>query len=204
MRNISFLRALMPPTRQDVLTATLLQAGKWWYLSELANHIGRPISSFQREIDALAQAGILERRVDGRRAYIKANENSPIFPELRGLMEKTTGVVPLLIEEMARFKNKIKWAFIYGSMARSEENAASDVDVMLVGEISTMDVMPALRRVEKTIGRAINETIFSEIDFRHSIERKDHFLRAVLRGKKIMLKGPEDELDAIARHAKSA
>jgi predicted nucleotidyltransferase len=205
MRKNTFLDALMPPTRQGVLAATLLQSGKSWYLSELAEHIGTRVSSLQREIEALVHAGILERHVDGRRTYVKADENSPIFPELRRLMEKTSGVIPLLIEEAARFKkNKIKWAFVYGSVARGEENAASDVDVMLIGEVTTMEIVPVFRRVEKVVGRPINETVFSERDFINSLKKKSHFLRTVMRGDKIMLKGSEDELDAVARNAQSA
>ena len=204
MRSDRFLDALMPPTRQGVLAATLLQPGKWWYLSEIADHIGTRVSSLQREIEALVQAGILERRVDGRRTYVKANENSPLFTELHGLMEKTSGIVPLLIEETTRLKNKIKWAFVYGSIARGEADTASDVDVMLIGKVSTMEIVPAFRRVEKVIGRPINETIFSERDFLDSLKKKNHFLRTVLRSDKIMLKGSEDELDTVARNAQSA
>jgi predicted nucleotidyltransferase len=204
MRINTLLDVLMPPTRQGILAATLLQPGKWWYLSELADHIGTRVSSLQREIEALAQAGILDRRIDGRRTYVKANENSPIFLELRGLMEKTTGIIPMLAEEINRFKNKIRWAFVYGSVARGEETAASDVDVMLIGDVSTMDIVPAFRRVEKVIGRPINETIFSERDFRDSLKKKNHFLRTVLRSDKIMLKGSEDELGTVARNAQSA
>ena len=204
MRTNGLLDALMPPTRRGVLAATLLQPGKWWYLSEIADHIGTRVSSLQREVEALVRTGILERRVDGRRTYVKANENSPIFTELHGLMEKTSGILPLLIEETARLTNKIKWAFVYGSVARGEADAASDVDVMLIGEVSTMEIVPAFRRVEKVIGRPINATIFSERDFRDSLKKKNHFLRTVLRSDKIMLKGSEDELDAVARNAQSA
>lgn len=194
----------MPPVRQRVLATTFLQPGKWWYLSEIAVHIGTRVSSLQREVEALVQSGILERRVDGRRTYVKANENSPIFPELHGLMEKTSGIIPLLSHEIARLKNKIKWAFIYGSLARGEADAASDVDVMLIGPVSTMDIVPVFRRVEKTVGRPINETIFNERDFRDSLKKRNHFLRTVLRGDKIMLKGSQDELDAVARDAQIA
>jgi len=204
MRSNGLLDALMPPTRQGVLAATLLQPGKWWYLSEIADHIGTRVSSLQREVEALVRTGILERRIDGRRTYVKANENSPIFTELHGLMEKTSGILPLLIEETARLKNKIKWAFVYGSVARGEADAASDVDVMLIGAVSTMEIVPAFRRVEKVVGRPINETIFSERDFLDSLKKKSHFLRTVLRSDKIMLKGSEDELDAVARNAQSA
>ena len=204
MRSNGSLNALMPATRQAILAATLLQSGKWWYLSELAGHIGTGVSSLQREIEALSKAGILDRRVDGRRTYVKANDTSPVFPELRGLMEKTTGVIPLLTKEIARFKNKIKWAFVYGSVARGEENAASDVDVMLIGDVSTMETVPVFRRIEKLVGRPINATIFSERDFRDSLKKKNHFLQTVMRGNKITLKGSEDELDPVARHAQSA
>jgi predicted nucleotidyltransferase len=204
MRSNGLLDALMPPTRQGVLAATFLQPGKWWYLSEIADHIGTRVSSLQREVETLVQAGILERRVDGRRTYVKANENSPIFPELHGLMEKTSGIIPLLSQEIARLKNKIEWAFVYGSVARGEADAASDVDVMLIGRVSTIDIVPVFRRVEKAVGRPINETIFNERDFRDSLKKKNHFLRTVLRGDKIMLKGSEDELDAVARDAQSA
>ncbi len=139
-----------------------------------------------------------------RRTYVKANEHSPVFPELRGLMEKTTGVFPLLTEEIARFKNKIKWALVYGSVARGEEDAASDVDVMLIGDMSTMEMVPVFRRIEKIVGRPVNETIFSENDFRDSLKKKNHFLNTIMRGDKIMLKGSENELDAVARNAQSA
>ena len=204
MRSNVTLDVLMPSTRQGILAATLLQPGKWWYLSEMADHIGTRVSSLQREIEALVQAGILDRRIDGRRTYVKANDNSPIFTELRGLMEKTAGIIPLLAKEIARFNNKIKWAFVYGSVARGEEDAASDVDVMLVGKVSTMDIVPVFRRIEKVVGRPINETIFSEKDFIDSLKKKSHFLRTVVGGNRIMLKGSEDELDAVARNAQSA
>lgn len=203
MRKDAFLDALMPPTRQGILAATFLQSGKWWYMSELASHIGTRVSSLQREIEALVRAGILDKRVDGRRTYVKANENSPIFPELRGLMEKTSGLIPLLTEAAARFKGKVKWAFVYGSIALGKESAASDVDVMLVGDVSTMDIVPVFRRVEKVVGRRINETIFSERDFMDSLN-KNHFLRNVMRGNKIVLKGSMDELAAVARLPESA
>ncbi len=182
MRSNGLLDALMPPVRQRVLATTFLQPGKWWYISEIAVHIGTRVSSLQREVEALVQAGILERRVDGRRTYVKANENSPIFPELRGLMEKTSGIIPLLRQEIAKLKTKIKWAFVYGSLARGETDAASDVDVMLIGPVSTMDIVPVFRRVEKAVGRPINETIFNERDFRDSLKKRNHFLRTVLRG----------------------
>jgi uncharacterized protein len=201
MRTESTLSALVSPTRQAILAATFLRPEKSWYLSELATHLGTRSSSLQRDVDSLVRVGILEKRVDGRRSYIKANEESPIFTEIRGLVEKTSGIVPMLQEAVGKLGKKIRWGFIYGSLARGEEGAGSDVDLMLIGTVSTMNVAPVLRRLEKMVDRQMNPTIFTEDDFAKNLAQKNHFLLTVMRGKKIMLKGAEDELEAVARSA---
>ncbi len=108
----------------------------------------------------------------------------------------------MLREAIASTKG-LKIGFIYGSVARGEEGAASDVDLMLVGSLSTMDISPKLRAVEKAVGRQINPTVFSRYEFAKSLMQKNHFLRTVMRNKKIMLVGTEDELEAVARGAQS-
>jgi hypothetical protein len=98
----------------------------------------------------------------------------------------------------------LKVAFVYESVARREEAAASDVDVMFIDNPSTMDISPKFRGVEKAVGRQINPTVFSLDGFTRSLTEKNHFLRTVMRNKKIMLVGTEDELEAIAREAQSS
>jgi predicted nucleotidyltransferase len=185
------------------MTTLFLRPDKEWYLSELASSLGTGPSSLQREIDALVRVGILEKRVDGRRIYVKANEDSPIFPELRGLIEKTSGIVPMLRDAVRRSKG-LKLGFIYGSLARGEEGARSDVDVMLVGDLSTMELNPRLRVVEVVVGRQINPTVFSLEEFVRKLVENNHFLRTVLRNKKIMLVGTEDELEELARRTEAS
>jgi predicted nucleotidyltransferase len=203
MRNDPTLRALLNPTRQGILTNLFLRPEKEWYLSELASSLGTGPSSLQREVDALVRVGILEKRVDGRRSYIKANEESPVFPELRGLIEKTSGLVPMLRDAVKKSKG-LRLSFIYGSVARGEEGATSDVDVLLVGRLSTMELTPRLRTVETAVGRQINPTVFSLEEFVRKLAEKNHFLRTVVRNKKIMLAGTEDELEELARRAEDS
>lgn len=202
MRKDSTLAALLSPTRQGVLTTLFLRPEKEWYMSELAASLGTGPSSLQREVDALVRVGILEKRVDGRRSYVKPNEGSPIFPELRGLIEKTSGIVPMLREAVKRTKG-LKIGFIYGSLPRGEEGAQSDVDVMLLGNVSTMELSPRLRAVEAAIGRQVNPTVFSLDEFTRKVSEKNHFLQAVLRNKKIMLVGTQNELEETARRAEN-
>ena len=132
MRKTAPLAALFPTVRGEVLAATLTQPDKWWYLSELAQFIGTRPSSLQRELKALVDGGILERRREGTRIYFKADTRSPMFPELRGLLDKTAGLLPTIRVTLEPFQARIDCAFVYGSVARRQDHARSDVDLLVV------------------------------------------------------------------------
>jgi predicted nucleotidyltransferase len=197
MRNYSVLTALFPQVRQGVLAATLGQPDKWWYLSELADRLGTSPSSLQRELSSLVASGILVHRREGTRAYFKAETQSPVFRDLQQLFEKTAGLAPILEQMLKPFGNKILCAFIYGSIARSREHATSDVDLMVVGSTGLADLSPALRKAEQQLGREINVTAYSREEFRQKIKSRDHFVTAVLRGRKQFVKGGQSDLDEI-------
>ncbi len=198
MRKSPVLNALFPAIRQEILAATLLSPKKSWYLSELASYLGTSPSSLQRELDSLTKSGVLDRKQDGRRTYYKAQTASPVFSELRLLFSKTAGIVPTLESEIGRFGEKIKWAAIYGSIARGEEQAQSDVDLLIVGRVGMAELLPVLRRVERQFGREVNVTRFSENEFREKLHSKDHFLKSVIKGKLITIMGSLNELEKAA------
>ena len=197
MRNSPMLTALFPQVRQGVLAATLGQPDKWWYLSELADRLGTSPSSLQRELSSLVSSGILVHRREGTRAYFKAETQSPVFRDLQQLFEKTAGLAPTLEQLLKPLGNKIRCAFIYGSVARSREHAMSDVDVMVIGRAGLADLSPALRRAEERLGREVNATSYSPEEFRDKLRSHDHFLAAVLRGRRQFLKGGQSDLDEI-------
>jgi len=195
MRKPAALVALFPTLRGDVLAATLSQPEKWWYLSELAQFLGTSPSSLQRELKALVDGGILETRREGTRAYFKADTRSPVFPELRGLIDKTAGLLPTLREALRPLDRRIACAFVYGSVARSDEHAASDVDLMVVGDAGLADITPVLRKAEARLGREVNATTYSATEFRKKATAKDHFLSEVLRSHKLFVKGDQRDVD---------
>jgi predicted nucleotidyltransferase len=203
MRKSQILDTLFPEVRQEILAATLLAPEKSWYLSELAAHLETSPSSLQRELEALAQSGILQRRQDGRRTYYQAQTASPVFPELRALFSKTVGIVPLLSSELARFGAKIKWAALYGSIARGEERSQSDIDLMIVGPLGMTELLSVLRKVEQQFGREVNVTRYSEAEFLTKRRGRDHFLSSVLKGKLITIAGSPDELEKAAGRRQS-
>lgn len=198
MRRSPILDALFPGTRARVLATTFGQPDREWYVTELAKALGTQPSSLQRELESLSRAGILEQRQDGRRVYVRAGRSSPVFADLKRLLEKTSGLIPVLRSELEPLGNSIRFAFLYGSVAHSEETSASDIDLMVVGEAGLSDLIPALRNSERILGRPVNPTVYAVEEFREKVSRGDHFLTAVLAGAKQFVKGGEHELGAVA------
>lgn len=148
----------------------------------------------QRELETLSRFDLINRSVSGRQVYFKANRNHPVFAEIHSLIAKTAGVFHLLGSVLAPLKKRISFAFVYGSFARRVETVGSDVDLMIVGDVTLTEVLTQLAPVELMIGREINPTVYSMSEFKSRLQEGNHFLRSVLRGEKVLLIGEEDEL----------
>lgn len=193
MRKKSLADALMPPIRQRVLALTFGAPDRWWYLSELAAAIGTSPSSLQRELDTLSGAAILLMRRDGRRTYYRANEKGAIYDELRGIVRKTLGIRQELDSSLAPMKRKIALALLYGSVARGEESANSDVDLLVVADDLTLEELyRRLATAEKTLHRKINPTLYTRDEYRRRRRAKNPFLEKVLSADHIVLTGDVD------------
>ena len=198
MRKNNLLDALLPRTRQNILATLLLAPERRWYLSDLAQHLKVTPSSLQRELASLAEAGVLCREADGNRVYYQANSAFPLLPELQGLFVKTVGLADQIRDTLEPFWERIDLAFIYGSVARGERTAQSDVDVLVVGSVGMADLALPLRELEQILQIPVNVTRFTRAEFQDKWRRENHFLRTILRGQKIFLKGSDHELADIA------
>jgi len=191
------LQALFPRTRQAVLAATLLRPQRSWYLHELAGHLGVRPSSLQRELARLVAAGILTRRRDGNRVHYQADDTCPILVDLRGLLTKTIGLVDVLRASLAPFAAAIDWAFVYGSVARGDENSASDIDLMIVGRLGAADLTLPLRQARHQLGRPVNASVYETSEFTKKFRGGNHFLTTVWGEKKLAIQGDLDELATV-------
>lgn len=198
MRKKRLIDALFPKARRDILSATYGQPDRWWYLSEMARQFNTTPSSLQRELQSLVSSGILRQRPDGRRTYFQAESASPIFRELQGIILKTLGVEEALKEAIAKFGDRVAFAFLYGSVARQQEHALSDVDLMIIGSVGLSELSPSLRKLEKKFGREVNATCYSPKEFRKKVEAENHFVKSLLRVEKIFLKGDKTALESLA------
>lgn len=199
MRKKSLVAVLLPKTRRAVLAATLMHPERWWFLTDLARHIGTTPSSLQREMDALVGVGILLRRREGKQVYFRPDPNCPIFPELQGIMAKTLGLVDVLRDALRAFRKSIRVAFVYGSIARCEELSESDVDVMIVGTVKLAELSPAIQKAEERLAREVNPTLFSPEEFAEKVRRGHHFLKTVLGDDKLFLIGTQDDVAEASR-----
>jgi predicted nucleotidyltransferase len=156
--------------------------------------VGAGQGGVQRELKVFADAGIIERSRVGNQVFFQANPRCPIFNELRGLIIKTTGLADVLRNMLKPLERRIHTAFIYGSFAEGRDTRASDVDVMVIGEVEFSEVTNALMPAQETLGREINPTVYPEREFVKKVSDKNNFFGRVLSGKKIFLVGDEDEL----------
>lgn len=191
--------ALFGKTRRAVLALLFCQNERSYYLREISRLAGVGRGALQRELERLVQAGLVTRSRRGNLVLFQANRDTPVFAELRGLMVKTAGVADVLRRALSSLADRIVVAFVYGSMARGEETAESDVDVMVIGEAGFREVCATLSEAEEELGREVNPTVYSADEARKKMAEGQHFVSAVLREPKVFLIGDEDELGRLAQ-----
>ena len=185
---------LFGKTRRAVLSLLYSHADESFYLRQIARFSGTGQGAIQRELKQLSAAGIIRRTVRGKQVYYQANPECPIFTELRSFVVKTAGVGDILRSALAPLVDNISIALIYGSVARGSEYRSSDVDILVVGEVSFAEVVERLGPAQETLGREINPTVYPPAEFKSKIAEGHHFLKSVLSGSKIYLIGDEHEL----------
>lgn len=173
-----------------------MHQGRWWYASDLARHLEMRPSSLQRELASLTSAGILRRRRDGNRVYFQADGECPLLPDLQGLLLKTVGLVDVLRDALDPISDRIAWAFVYGSVARGEGVNASDVDLMIIGDVGLAIVATRLEGTEQCLLRPVNPTVYTRAEAVAKFAAGHHFVSDVLRGDKLFVIGRADDLES--------
>jgi predicted nucleotidyltransferase len=167
------------------------------YMREIERRTGFAIGTVQTELKKLQRLDIISRVKDGNRVYYRANTAHPVYPEIRALVLKTSGLADVIVNALGN-ETGIRVAFVFGSFARQEEKAGSDVDLMVVGDIGLRKLTGLLMDVSGKIGREINPHVFSEKEFVKRKKDQNHFLNQVLEAPKIFIIGTEHELAEMA------
>lgn len=189
MTTDNLLGVLLSKTRQAVLRELVAAEGEDIHLRELERRTSLDVKGIRRVLGELSEAGIVNVRRSGNRVYYSMNERCPIYPELRRLITKTAGLAGHLREALEMYADKIELAYIYGSYASGETAGESDIDLMVVGEITLRDLSRALTQVVIELSREINPSVYSPQEYEQRLAEQGSFVAQVDAGPKIMLIG---------------
>jgi predicted nucleotidyltransferase len=190
----SLSATLFGKTRRAVLGLLYSHVEETFYLRQIARTAGVGLGAVQRELKKLSEAGIITRKARGRQIYYQANPECPVYAELRNLVVKTIGIGDVLRAALVPLADRIRVAFLFGSLVRGGQRSSSDVDVIVVGNVTFGEVVSALGRVQETIRREINPLVYPPEEFRSKLAADHHFLKKALEGTKFFLIGDDYEL----------
>lgn len=187
--------ALFTITQQNVLGLLYSKPGKSFYTKEILRLTGMGVATIKRELDRMVDAGILTLTKIGNQHHYQANPECPIYGELLAIVSKTFGIADVVRDALEPIQDSISYACVYGSIAKGNEKAKSDIDLMIVGSnITYEDMIDLLIPAEQKLQRPINPTIYSPKDYRKKLDQKNAFLTRVMKQKKIIVMGSEDDI----------
>lgn len=189
LRN-SMADALFSGTRQRVLGLLFGQPQRSFFATELIALAGAGSGGVQRELQRLADAGLVTVSRVGNQKHYQANPEAPVFAEICSMAAKTFGLAGPLAAALKPLQKRIVLALLYGSMASGRANAKSDIDILVVADDLTLeDVYTALSKSEQQLARTINPTLYTRAEFKRRLAAKNPFLVKVMAGKTLPLVG---------------
>ena len=198
-RRRSLADALFTKTQQRVLGVLFGHPDRSFYASELIRTAGTGSGAAQRELAKLEDSGLVVGRRVGHQKHYQANAEAPLFDELRSIVLKTVGLAEPLRDALKPLSSEIRAAFVYGSVAKASDRAASDIDLMIVSDsLSYGEVFGALERGSRQLGRQVNPTVYTTAEFSKRARGENAFVTRVLEQPKIWIIGSENDLPVAA------
>lgn len=193
--SVGLSEALFTKTQRKLLGLLFGHPDRSYYANEIVRHANSGIGAVQRELERLTAAGLLAVEPVGNQRHYRANRESPIFAELRGITMKTFGVTDVLREALEPLAKKIRLAFIYGSLAKGTDTAKSDIDLMVISDSLTYaEVFGALEPAIGTLARPVNPSVYTRRELAKRVDGGNVFIKRVLTQPKLWLIGGDDDL----------
>lgn len=184
--------------RQRALAQLLLHPESSYHVRELARLTGTTPGTLHKELSRLAEVGLLQREKQGNQVRYQANRQCPVFAELAGLFRKTSGLVDVLADALHPLQPAPELALVFGSLARGDENARSDVDLLLIADCGFGDAIKALHPAQAILQREINPVLYTAAEFARRIAAKDGFVQNILANPKLFVIGTANDLGKFA------
>jgi predicted nucleotidyltransferase len=192
---ISLSSALFSKVQQRVLALIFGHPERSFYTSEIVRRVRSGTGAVERELARLERSGLVSTERIGNQRHYRANRRSPIFEELRSLVLKTVGLTEPLKESLAPYSDRIRAAFVYGSVAKGVDTAQSDIDLMVIGEdLTYSDLYAGLEKAEAELRRPVNPIFLSPQQWQHKLAQKHSFVARISAQQKLFIFGSEDDL----------
>ncbi len=180
--------------RSRVLGLLLLHPERSYYLREIALLTSTIPGTLKRELDKLNEVGLLTVKKVGNQNHYQANRECPIYEDLANILRKTSGLVDVLMGGLLPLSKNIQNAFVFGSVASGNVNAKSDIDLMLIGDLTYAEVVSLMHPLQEQLGREINPKIFTVKEWQKLMQDNGAFIHDVLSKTKLFIIGNEQQL----------
>jgi predicted nucleotidyltransferase len=189
--------AIFSKVQQRVLALLFGHPDRSFYTSEIIRNVDSGTGAVERELARLEGSGLVATQRIGNQKHYQANRDSPIFAELHGIVLKTMGLAEPLRAALAPCSDRIKAAFIYGSIAKGTDSAGSDIDLMVIGEdITYADLYAGLQSAEGALQRELSPNFLSLKDWQKRLTQKNSFVAKINAQPKIFIFGSQEDINA--------
>jgi predicted nucleotidyltransferase len=181
--------------RRKVLALLLLNPQQHYHQREIARLTGTISGTLSRELNKMVEASVLLKASIGNQMHYRANSDCPIYPELVGILRKTDGLPEAIAQALAPLSGRIEIAFVFGSIANGKATSDSDVDLMVIGDVSFSELVTQLYSLQESLGREINPKQYTELEWFQLLAEQGGFVRDVLAKPKLFVIGSEADLN---------
>ena len=191
--------ALFSKVQQRVLALIFSHPERSFYTSEIVRNVDSGVGAVERELSKLEGSALVSTERIGNQKHYRANQASPIFEELRGLVEKTVGLAEPIKKSLEPYADAIKSAFVYGSVAKGADTAHSDIDLMVIGDdLNYSDLYTAAQNVESKLRRKVHPLFLSPEDWHRKTSDKGSVFSKISHSPKLFIIGSEKDLQSCA------
>jgi len=171
---------------QTILSYFMTNPNRSHHLRELALLLLLDPGNLSREMKKLTNIGLFQTSEKGRLKLFSINQKHPLFKDIKGLILKTSGA-PALLKNALSHQTNIDHAFLYGSYASGKMDNQSDIDLMIIGKISSLKIAELIRPIEKALGRDIHFRIIDKNEYNKRKQQNDPFITGIMQNKRILL-----------------
>jgi predicted nucleotidyltransferase len=186
-------------TRILILNQFLMNPDKELYLRQIASKFKLSPRQVSLELKNLEKIELIQKKISGKQHYFSINKQHPLFTDLKSIFQKTIGLKYVIYNYLDPDISKIEYAFIYGSIANGSATTKSDVDLMIIGDLSTREISGSMLNAGNELNREINFSVYSLNEFKDRLKNNDHFISSVFNKPKIFVKGNSDEFERLAQ-----